>query len=251
LKTSDVVDYSVRLKELQHRLGVHLRNTALLETAFTHPSFWGEVPMSEPERLSSCYERLEFLGDSVIGLTVCTYLYKTFPSYDQGKLSKLKSYLVSSEVLSRAAQRLGLGDYIRLGKGVGGELNKVKPSFMVDCLESLVGAVFLEKPYTFTSRFVLRILNEEIRSVTSPEKVEDAKTMLQELVQKLYKEVPKYRLVSEKGPEHHKMFTMKVLIRGKEYGAGTGYTKKDAERAAALKALKKIKKKKGKQAPSA
>ncbi|MEW6203342.1 MAG: ribonuclease III [bacterium] len=250
MKTADVVDYSVRLKELQRRLGVHLRNTALLEAALTHPSFWGEVPMSEPERLSLSYERLEFLGDSVIGITVCTYLYKTFPSYDQGKMSKLKSYLVSSEVLSRAAQRLGLDDYIRLGKGVGSEPNKVKPSFMVDCLESLVGVVFLEKPYAFTSRFVLRILNDEIKSVTSPEKVEDVKTMLQELVQKLHKEIPKYRLVSESGPEHKKVFTMKVLIKGKEYGNGTGYTKKDAERAAALKALKKIRKKKMKQPAS-
>lgn len=248
MKTADVIDNSVRLEDLQKKTGIRLRDTALLEAALTHPSYWGEVPMSEVERLSVSYERLEFLGDSVIGLTVCTYLYKTFPSYDQGKLSKIKSYLVSREVLSRVAIKIGLDEYIRVGRGVSRDTNKVKPSFLADCFESLVGAIYMEKRFRYASRFVLRVLRDEIREVTSPEDVEDAKTVLQELVQKLYKEVPKYRLVSESGPEHRKKFAMKVIINGKEYGVGTGFSKKDAERVAAMAALKKIKKKKQKQA---
>ncbi|MEW5945912.1 MAG: ribonuclease III [bacterium] len=225
---------------LEKRLGVRMRDRTLLEAALTHPSFWGETPMSEEKRLSLSYERLEFLGDAVINLAVASRLFRGFPSYNQGKLSKLKSYLVSRQVLARAAEEIALESHVRLGKGVGGGPPDAAPSFLVDSLEALVGAVYVEKGYANARRFVEKLLGNEMEAVSTPEEVEDAKSALQETVQKQSRNLPKYKLVSETGPEHRKVFTVKVYVDGEECGKGSGYSKKEAERSAAEAALMRL-----------
>lgn len=211
-----------------------------MESALTHPSYWGEASMSDEERLAAGYERLEFLGDSVIGLTVCSYLFKVFPAYDQGQLSKIKSYLVSKQVLAKVARSIGLQDYIRMGKGMDGQPAGIMDSFLADCMESLVGAHYVDRGFPATQKFILRVMGRELTDVRAPEDVEDAKTLLQELVQHQRKEVPRYRTVAETGPDHRKRFVMKVMVGGREWGQGTGYSKKEAERSAALAALQNI-----------
>lgn len=233
-------DYTKKLQQLQRKLRIRVRRRSLLEAALTHPSFWGEVAMGEEQRLNASYERLEFLGDSVIGLTVCSYLFKCFPAYDQGKLSKIKSYLVSGQVLAKVARSIGLQQYIRMGKGMDRQPAGIMDSFLADCLESFVGAYYVDRGFPAAQKLVLRIMQGELKGVETPEEVEDAKTLLQELVQRERKEVPRYKPVTESGPDHRKRFVMKVLVGGKEWGRGTGYSKKEAERSAAEAALRNL-----------
>lgn len=234
-------DYARKLLQLQKKLRIRVRRRHLLEAALTHPSFWGDSTMTDAERLDAGYERLEFLGDSVIGLTVCNELFRRHTDFDQGKLSKIKSYLVSGQTLAKTARRIGLTEYIRFGKGMSNQPDSVLDSFLADCLESLVGAFYIDRGFPAAQKFVLRLLEEEMESAETPEEVEDAKTALQELVQKEWKEVPRYKPVSESGPDHRKQFVVKVTIGGVEWGRGEGFSKKEAERAAAVGALAGLK----------
>lgn len=224
------------LDDLQDIIGVRFSTLDNLRAALTHPSYWGEYAMSEPERLERSYERLEFLGDSVVALTVCTMLFNKYPEDHQGRLSKLKGHLVSNKVLLRIARELGLGDFIRVGKGVGEDAGKEHASFMVDCFESVVGAVYLDFGFERAQDFVIRAMEKEFRRVEK-RGVHDFKTTLQEIVQKKFKCLPKYRLVSQSGPEHHKLFTVEVYIDDRKFGSGKGHSKKEAEINAAGEAL--------------
>ena len=228
------------LKELLDSLGLELDYRANLYAALTHPSFWGEYAIPEEKRLARSYERLEFLGDSVIALTTCSYLFQQHPDYDQGELSKIKGHLVSKEVLSRVAKKMGIGNYIRVGKGVLHGAGRQHASFLVDCFESLVGAIYLEKGFEEASRFVLNALAEEIRKIPTIDDLTDFKTELQEFVQKEYKQLPSYKLVSQSGPEHRKIFKVAVYVNGQQSGLGQGTSKKEAETHAARQALNNL-----------
>lgn len=226
-------------EELQEKIGITFEDPSKLRAALTHPSFWGNYAIPESERLARSYERLEFLGDSVIALAVCTYLFKAYPDDNQGILSKVKAHVVSKHVLLKAAQRLELGDYLRVGKGVEETAGRDHAAFMVDCFESLVGAVYLDRGFEIASDFVLDNMKEFLDEL--PESgTQDFKTALQETVQKEFKALPKYRLVGESGPDHRKVFAVEVYVNGEMYGAGEGHSKKEAEIAAAEQALRKL-----------
>ncbi|HOO55969.1 MAG TPA: ribonuclease III [bacterium] len=227
------------LDEFQDKIGVRVDDISKLRAALTHPSFWGEFAISESERLERSYERLEFLGDSVIALTVCTFLFREFPDDHQGILSKAKAHLVSKSTLLKASKRINLNDYIRVGKGVEESAGRDHKSFMVDCFESVIGAVYLDKGFELAAELVLRLMTEELKAVKESG-VRDYKTTLQEFVQKEFRSLPKYRLVSQDGPDHNKKFTVEVCINGEYYGTGTGFSKKEAEISAAREALRKL-----------
>ncbi|MFC1474646.1 ribonuclease III [bacterium] len=227
------------LGELQERIEVRFEDEANLRAALTHPSFWGEYAIPESERLWRSYERLEFLGDSVVALTVCTYLFEKYSHSHQGHLSKHKGHLVSKKVLLRVAKGLGIGDFIRVGKGVGENTGREHSSFMVDCFEALVGAVYLEFGFDRARDFVLQSMQAELEKNDRPG-VHDYKTTFQEVIQKKFKCLPHYTLISETGPEHQKEFTVEVFVNGDFYGEGRGSSKKEAEISAAKHALGKM-----------
>ncbi len=224
------------LDEFQEIIGIKFSVLDNLRAALTHPSYWGEYAMSERERLERSYERLEFLGDSVLALTVCTKLFQDYPDDHQGILSKMKGHLVSKKVLLRIARELRIGEFIRVGKGVGDEAGNEHTSFMVDCFESVVGAIYIDFGFERARNFVLGVLSKEIKRVET-RGINDYKTTLQEIVQKRHRCLPKYKLVSQTGPEHHKLFTIDVYIADKKCGTGEGHSKKEAEINAAGQAL--------------
>ena len=224
------------LDEFQEKLGISFDRKDNLRAALTHPSYWQEYALSEPDRLSRSYERLEFLGDSVIALTVCTRLFEKYPDNHQGYLSKQKAHLVSRKVLLRVARRMGIDSYIRVGKGVGENAGRDHTSFMVDCFEAFVGAVYMEHGFERARDFVLETMAPDFDDI-AVEAIFDYKTTLQEAVQKQYRCLPKYRLIDESGPEHEKVFRVSVQIDGELYGEGEGRSKKEAEINAAREAL--------------
>jgi len=225
------------LGELQERIGIEFEDESNLRAALTHPSFWGEFVIPEPDRLHRSYERLEFLGDSVVALSVCSYLFEKHPDSHQGHLSKFKGHLVSKKVLLKVSRKLGLGEYIRVGKGVDNGVGRDHSSFLVDCYEALVGAIYLEVGFEKTRDFVIRTMKDELGKCSEPG-IFDYKTTLQEVVQKQFKCLPHYSLAGESGPEHKKTFTVNVYINGNQYGEGNGRSKKEAEISAARNALK-------------
>jgi len=227
------------LEELQKRIGISFGNEALLRAALTHPSYWGDVVMPESERLARSYERLEFLGDSVIALSICSHLFRQYPEDNQGTLSKAKAHLVSKQVLLEVAVRLGLGNHIRVGRGVEESAGRDHKTFLVDCFEALVGAFYLDKGFEPARDFVLRVIQPELDEILRTG-IKDYKTTLQEIVQREHKCLPRYRLVSQSGPEHNKLFVVEVYVNGLHQGTGNGFSKKDAEVAAARDALQNM-----------
>ncbi len=223
-------------EELRERLKLEFKDMSWMRAALTHPSFWGDFAIPETERLARSYERLEFLGDSVVALSVCTHLFRQYPGDNQGVLSKAKAYLVSKQVLLNIARRLELADYLRIGKGVEGSAGRDHSSFLVDCFEALVGAIYLDQGFERAVEFVAEAMSEEL-IVLQKNGIQDYKTTLQELVQKHYRCLPRYKLVGQMGPEHHKTFRVEVYVNGVKYGEGDGFSKKEAEISAARQAL--------------
>lgn len=239
LDVRDEEDFPKPLSGLQDRIGIKFEDETRLRAALTHPSFWGDFAIAEAERLARSYERLEFLGDSVIALTVCSHLFRFYPEDNQGVLSKAKAHLVSRRVLLEVARRLELGEYIRVGRGVEGSAGRDHKTFLVDCFESLVGAIYLDRGFEAAGDFVLRAMEPDLEEIRRTG-IRDDKTTLQELVQKNYRCLPKYRVVSQAGPEHLKMFMVEVYVNGEICGSGNGHSKKEAEIAAARQALQKM-----------
>ena len=209
---------------LEERLGHSFRNRALLETAVTHSSYANE------NRASGivCNERLEFLGDSVLGVTVADFLYRNFPDMPEGRMTRLRAELVCEQSLHRVALELHLGDYLLLGKGEEHNGGRERASILSDAVETAAG-------------FIHRCLLDDVRAIETPS-FTDYKTALQELVQRQSGQVLSYELVGEEGPDHAKTFRMQVCLNGETVGLGTGRTKKEAEQTAAANALEALRK---------
>ena len=221
-----------KLQKLENLLGKKIENKhrKLYITSITHSSFSGEFP----EYPSN--ERLEFLGDSVISLVVTHYLFKHFPDLPEGELSKKRAYLVSERGLSEKAMEINLGDILLFGKGEEKNGGRFKKALLADALESLVAAVFLASGFKKTESFVLKIFKKNLEQIKDMETT-DFKTRLQEILQKVFHEVPNYEIVSEDGSPTNKRFVAKVLIKDRVLGKGEGGSKKDAEEEAAKEAL--------------
>lgn len=220
---------------LEERLGYSFRNRALLETALTHSSYANE------NRASGivCNERLEFLGDSVLGVTVADFLYRHFPDMPEGRMTRLRAELVCEQSLHRVALGLHLGDYLRLGKGEEHNGGRGRASILSDAVEAVIAAMYLDAGMETAAEFIHRCLLDDVRAIETPS-FTDYKTSLQELVQRHSGQVLFYELVGEEGPDHAKTFRVQVCLNGEPLGRGTGRTKKEAEQTAAANALEAL-----------
>ena len=220
---------------LEERLGYSFWNRALLETALTHSSYANE------NRASGivCNERLEFLGDSVLGVTVADFLYRHFPDMPEGRMTRLRAELVCEQSLHRVALELHLGDYLRLGKGEEHNGGRKRASILSDAVEAVIAAMYLDAGMETAAGFIHRCLLDDVRAIETPT-FTDYKTSLQELVQRHSGQVLSYELVGEEGPDHAKTFRVQVCLNGDPIGRGIGRTKKEAEQAAAANALEAL-----------
>ena len=224
------------VSELEKRIGYRFRQSSLLETALTHSSFANESGGS-----AVCNERLEFLGDSVLGMTVAEELYRRFPRMPEGRMTRLRAELVCEQSLFKVAQSLELGAYVRLGRGMEHNGGRNRPSILADAVEAVIAAIYLDAGHAEASRFIHeRLLNE--LGEEEPLYFNDCKTALQELVQEQKNQVLSYELLDESGPDHNKVFHVRVLLNGTEIGEGRGRSKKEAEQSAAGMALRKLSK---------
>ena len=210
---------------LTQHLGVEI-SPELLELAFTHRSFAYEAGIKETN------ERLEFLGDSVLGLVVTEELYRKYPDLDESRLSPLRSGIVNMRALADIARSLDLGRYIRLGKGEEVTHGREKNSLLADACEALLGALYLEHGFATSSEVIRRLITPALEEAMSRGAGIDGKTALQELSASLGKGAPEYR-VSESGPDHDKNFTAVALVAGEVLGSGEGKSKREAEQNAA------------------
>jgi ribonuclease III len=226
-------DRDFDLRGLERILHYNFKNPALARQAMTHRSYLHATP----GRSGESNERMEFLGDSVVGLVVNEFLYKKFTKLREGELTKMKSLLVSRVILSRAANQVGLGHYILLSDAEKGSGGRNRASILADTLEGVIGAMYLDGGIEPARKLTERLLLREVNAILSDANLANYKSMLQEYVQGEFKTHPQYRISSEYGPDHQKMFTVEVVVSGKTYGRGHGSNKKDAEQEAARDAL--------------
>ncbi len=227
------------MQELERKIGYTFRDRSLLETALTHSSYANE----RGHGASECYERLEFLGDSILGYITAEFLYRHEPSIPEGRMTRLRAELVCETSLHQIAQRLDLGRFMLLGKGEERTGGRERPSILADMVESLIAAMYLDSgSLEQPRRFILEELLQQA-DLGEQHQSEDYKTMLQELVQRRPNQKIAYELVGETGPDHDKTFVAEVIIGDKAFEQGTGHTKKAAEQAAAYETLLKLKNK--------
>ncbi len=220
------------LRELEGRIGYSFRDPSLVLRALTHPSHEHEQ--------AGCgdYQRLEFLGDAVLGLTLAEELYLRFPGHDEGVLSRLRSSVANQDTLAGIARDIGLGKYLRLGKGEERSAGREKDSILADVLEALFAAVYLDAGLERTRQLVVRLFDRALEFHGSPLMVNDCKSELQELLSARRLPNPVYLLSGESGPPHDRLFRFQVLVDGAVVGEGEGRSKKAAQQAAAAQALR-------------
>jgi ribonuclease-3 len=226
-------DRDFDLRGLERILQYKFKDPALARQAMTHRSYLHATP----GRGGESNERMEFLGDSVVGLVVNEFLYKKFTKLREGELTKMKSLLVSRVILSRSANQLGLGNFVLLSDAEKGSGGRNRASILADTLEGVIGAMYLDGGLEPARQLTARLLLKEVHSILSDENLANYKSMLQEYVQGEFKTHPQYRISSEYGPDHQKMFLVEVVVSGKTFGRGRGGNKKEAEQEAARDAL--------------
>lgn len=219
----------------QRHAGLRFRDLDLLNLAFCHRSFANERGEAVANN-----ERLEFFGDSVLGLIVAEYLYEHLPDRAEGELAKIKSFVVSEAALSSVARQLRVDNFILIGRGEEFSGGRSKKAILADAMEAIIGACFLDSGLRETRRFVLSFMVPEIGKVLENRHEKDYKTLLQELAQKRFKSYPKYVVSRRTGPDHDRVFWIDVEVAGKSYGPGKGSNKKEAEQAAASIAYKDL-----------
>ena len=223
--------------ELQKILGVPFQQQELLTQALTHSSYANENPGVAP----ASNERLEFLGDAILGLIVAENLYRDFPGMSEGEMTRLRSILVKQETLARVADSIKLGNYLYLGKGEEASGGKDKPANLARALEALIAAVYLDHGPAVTEQLVLEILDAELLKTLYQGTIVDYKSQLQELLQAKTQQTPVYNLIETQGPDHSKKFTVEVRLGNDVLANGTGRSKKKAETEAARIAMEKLK----------
>ena len=225
------------MQALETKLGYTFRRPALLENALYHSSYANEHRAGG----ITSNERLEFLGDAVLGFVTAEYLYAKHPDLPEGDLTRIRAALVCEESLHEVAQYLELGQYLKLGHGeeLGG--GRQRPSILADATESVFAAVYLDGGMDAARDLIHRVLLDKEREEQVEERRRDYKTELQELVQRKSGSTLNYRMVGSDGPDHAKVFEAAALLNGEEFSTGTGHSKKEAEQSAARAALEKLK----------
>lgn len=221
-----------RLEEFEQRIGYSFKDKSLLFEALSHSSF-----ANESRHKYRSNERLEFLGDSVLSIVVSDYIFENYKDIPEGELTKIRATLVCEKALHEFGSEIDLGSYVMLGKGEELAGGRERPSIIADAFEAVIAAIYLDGGIEAARKHILRFLPEDVLGAVE-KAYDDYKTILQEIVQKNPEERIEYRLDSESGPDHNKMFTVKVMLNSNEIGRGTAHSKKAAEQLAAKEALR-------------
>lgn len=223
----------INVKELLGKLGIHYKNIDLYILSLTHPSYNADANTKHED-----YERLEFMGDSVLGFVCADLIFHNRVGMDQGNMSKLRSYLVKSQSLANYARKIELQKYIRAGHSLTAEQIGTSNKILEDVFEALIGAIYLDQGIKVATNYLTNFLLEDIKN-TDLSVLTDAKTRLQEEMQAEHRDSVKYVVIKEEGPAHNRTFTVNVLFNDIVLATGTGKSKKIAEEDAASKALAK------------
>ncbi len=214
---------------------ININNLNLLNTAFSHRSY-----VHEQTNYLEHNERLEFLGDSVLSLVITNWLYLNFSDLPEGDLSRIRSAVVSEDSLCEVAKKIEINKYLLIGKGEENSGGRNKKAILADCTEAVIASIYLDLGMDEVKKFIERIFIPVIYDVVKNNKQKDYKSALQEFTQKKYKTVPRYELVSKSGPDHNKVFTIKIMIKDLIIGQSTGSSKKEAEQNCAKIAYNKL-----------
>lgn len=222
---------------LEKKIGYTFKKKAIIKEAITHKSFAHE----NPKEATSFNERLEFLGDTVLSLTISEYLFRAYPNLSEAELSRLRAYAVKESTLAEVAEGLNLGRYLLLGKGEELTGGRKKPSILANTFEALIGAIYIDGGLKKVNDFILKNLRSRVDETIKREVIFDYKSKLQEVSQERFGVLPRYVIHRETGPEHDKTFEVKVYIKDEVYGTGKGKSKKTAQQLAASAGLRKLK----------
>ena len=222
------MDQSALIKECEQKLAYNFDDSKLLLQALTHSS-GADTP-------ADSNERLEFLGDAVLGYVICELLFKKFPNRNEGDLTKIKSAVVSRETCLKIAQTLDLQSFIRIGRGVGRD-NQIPPSILANAVEAIIAALYLDGGIKIARRFILQNFVPEVMKMADSLSCDNHKSLLQDMIQRDYGVHPDYIILDEKGPDHGKCFKIAVCVKGRYFPAAWGNTKKTAEQHAAENAI--------------
>lgn len=214
--------------DLQKRIDYFFSDENLLQKALTHSSYANE------NYLTYDNERLEFLGDAVVGLTINEYLFLRYPDKPEGEMAKAKAYIASEKILSKAAKNINLGEELFLGKGEEKSGGRTRPSILADAFEALCAAVFLDGGWESAKKFILKSLSQYLEDTFKD--IHDYKSVIQNYIQKIYGTYPKYKTIEISGPPHDRNFKVALFVNGEIWGVGSGHSKKEAEQIAAKKA---------------
>ena len=225
------LDADEKLQACQDRIGYRFRNKKLLQSALTHAS-------GADHRLAS-NERLEFLGDAILGAVVCEMLFHQYPEYQEGDLTKIKSVVVSRETCAKISRSLGLQEFLIIGKGMATN-REVPVSLLADVFEALLAAIYLDGGHRQARQFIEKYLTPEIEEAASGASGGNYKSVLQQRAQQEFGTTPVYRLLDEKGPDHAKCFRVSAVVAGQPYEPAWGRSKKEAEQRAARHALSQL-----------
>lgn len=223
------------MDKLEAKIGYRFHNRELLRTALTHSSYANE----RHEGSCQSYERLEFLGDSILGLTAAEFLFQHQPPLPEGRMTRLRAELVCEASLHQVALKLELGRYMRLGRGEENTGGRQRPSILADMVEAIIAAMYLDSGMEQCRRFVHEMILKDAQ-IDDSHRTADYKTQLQELVQRKSDQHISYTMTGESGPDHNKSFSFSVAINGVVAGEGTGRSKKEAEQMAARQALEAL-----------
>jgi ribonuclease-3 len=223
-----------RAKQAAERLGVAFRDLGLLRLALTHRSYLNEQELNT--ETSEPNERLEFLGDSVLGMLVAEFLYQRFPELPEGRLTAYRTALVRTETLADWARRFGLDELLYLGRGEQVE-SAIRDRILAGAFEAVLAAIYLDRGLRVTRRFLQDLLNEDAERIIRAGQETNYKGRLQELIQERNRVTPSYRTIAVEGPAHDRTFTVEVLLNGRPLASGTGSSKRAAQQLAARRAL--------------
>lgn len=219
--------------KVEEKIGYHFQNSSLLVSALTHPSYMNERKINKWDH----YQRLEYLGDAVLELTMSEYLYFEYPTLSEGELSKMRASMVCEPALAFCANNIGLGEFILLGKGEDSSGGRKRDSILSDVFEAIIGAIYLDGGFEAAKKHINRYVMDGIGERTL---FIDSKSLLQEEVQKTPGSTIRYELIKESGPEHDKEFTVALMINDVKKAEASGHSKKNAEQKAAYEVLKKL-----------
>jgi ribonuclease III len=224
------------LRAFQDELGLPFRDLALLDEALTHSSYVNEAYDSHTRD----NQRLEYLGDAILDFLVGEWLFATYPEAREGELTGLRALLVRTESLAALGRRMGIGRYLRMGRGESATGGPDRDANLCDAVEAFIGALYLDRGLDVTRAFVHAFLEDRASQAELAQAIKDAKSYLQEHVQSTLRETPQYRILSEDGPDHAKRFKAAVIVAGVVWGEGDGNSKQAAQQAAARAAIERL-----------